>query len=52
MRNADYEKIKQFPHKLVVLDGKDLKYCFDYVYEKYSKTYKTLTELYEFKLRG
>ena len=37
-------KIKQFPHKLVILHKNDLKDVFEYVIDKYGKDYIKLYE--------
>ena len=42
MRPHDYEKIKQFPYHIKVLMETDIKHCFNYVNQTYTKNYVTI----------
>ena len=42
LKDNDQYKIQQFPYKLTILFGKDLKTQFEYVYSKYGKDLKSL----------
>ena len=44
LRDYDKFKFEQFPGTLKILSGKDIQYCFDYVYQKYGKD---LVSLYD-----